>query len=177
MKTLSQPNHRPVRLRKELRPEDITVVVDTREQAPFDLAPLQVCRGSLTTGDYSVVGLEDVIAIERKSLSDLVACCGVERDRFERELRRLLAYPVRVVIVEASWSDLKAGDWRSKITPQAVMSSIAGWCAMGIPFLLCGDRAEAEACCARTLFIAARRRWRESLALASGVLGDREQAS
>ena len=54
-----------------LTPEQITAIIDTREQAPLDLAPLATITGTLSTGDYSVKGLEAVVAIERKSLPDL----------------------------------------------------------------------------------------------------------
>ena len=75
----------------ELRPEQIVAVVDSREQLPLDLEPLQSVRGTLTTGDYSVAGMESIVAIERKSLGDLLSCIGKERERFDKEVMRLLA--------------------------------------------------------------------------------------
>jgi DNA excision repair protein ERCC-4 len=62
------------------------IVVDSREQAPFlfEGYGAEVAQGTLTAGDYSLAGLESLVAVERKSLSDLVACLGRERDRFER---------------------------------------------------------------------------------------------
>lgn len=153
------------RPRRELRPEDILALVDTREQLPLDLTPLRMAPGSLDTGDYSVSGLESHIAIERKSLPDLLGCIGVERDRFEREIMRLLAYPVRAVVVEASWAELEAGQWRSKVTPRAAQGSCLGWMAAGVPFLFAGNRAGAATAVSRMLFIAARRRWDELAAL------------
>src|ERR1700676_181303 len=98
----------------ELSPEAVTAIIDTREQTPLDLAPLRVELGTLATGDYSVAGLETIVAIERKSLPDLLSCIGQERERFDREVVRLLAYPVRALVVESTWSELEAGDWRSK---------------------------------------------------------------
>lgn len=65
----------------ELKPEQVVAVVDTREQLPLDLAPLQTVAGTLSTGDYSVRGLEHAIAIERKSLGDLLGCVGQHRER------------------------------------------------------------------------------------------------
>ena len=66
--------------------EEITAVIDTREQLPYVLDPMPVTTGTLHVGDYSVAGLERVIAVERKALSDFIACCGRERERFQREL-------------------------------------------------------------------------------------------
>lgn len=148
-----------------LAPEQVTAVVDTREQYPLDLQPLQTITGTLATGDYSVRGLEAVVSLERKSLPDLLACIGAERERFDREVQRLLAYPVRALIVEASWSDLEAGNWRSKITPAAALGSVLGWIASGLPVVMAGDHDRAGRYVGRLLYTAARRRWREARAL------------
>ena len=153
----------------ELHPEAVTVIVDSREQHPLTLAPLRIVRGTLATGDYSVVGLEGVIAVERKSLTDLICCVGGERERFEREIHRLLAYPVRAIVVEATWAHLEGGGWRSHVTPQAAVGSVLGWIAAGVPVVMAGDHLHADRYVARLLFIAARRRWREARALVEAV--------
>ncbi len=153
----------------ELRPDQVTAVVDTREQQPLDLSPLQTVRGTLATGDYSVKGLVDVVAIERKSLSDLLACIGQHRARFDREVLRMLAYPTRAIVIEATWGDLEAGEWRSQVTPAAAVGSVLGWVAAGVPVLLAGDHARAGRFVGRLLFTAARRRWREARALVRGA--------
>ena len=67
----------------KVRPEQFTAIIDSREQNPLDVSPLQAITGTLVTGDYSIQGLESVIAIERKSLDDLLGCCGRERKRFD----------------------------------------------------------------------------------------------
>jgi DNA excision repair protein ERCC-4 len=149
----------------ELSPESVTAVIDSREQEPLDLAPLAAVRGTLSTGDYSVAGLESVIAVERKSLPDLLACVGRERERFERETMRLLAYPTRAIVVEGEWADLERGDWRSQVTPAAAIGSLLGWIAQGIPIVMAGDHERAGRFVSRMLFIASRRRYRENRAL------------
>ena len=148
---------------------DITAIVDTREKHPLILSPLQTTRKTLITSDYSIVGLEDVIAIERKSLDDLLACCGRERERFEKEIMRLLAYPVRCLVVEATWADIAAGQWRSKLTPKVVEASLMGWIARGLPVLLSGDHKTAGRHTARLLFLSTRRRYSEARALLVGA--------
>lgn len=150
----------------ELKPEQITAVVDTREQLPLDLSPLQIVTGTLTTGDYSVKGLETIVAIERKSLPDLLGCVGQHREQFDREVQRLLAYPCRAIVVEASWADLEAGGWRSQVSSSAAIGSVLGWIASGVPIILVGDHERAGRYVSRLLFTAARRRWREARAIA-----------
>ena len=139
-----------------LRPEDFLVLQDSRERAPWDLRPLRVEVATLATADYSIRGLEDLVAVERKTLLDLVACCGSARERFERELDRLRAYPHRCVVVEASWAEIGAGGWPGVVSPAAVMSSIASWTAEGIPFVMAGDRQGAADYAKRFLMAVAR---------------------
>jgi ERCC4-type nuclease len=55
------------------------IVIDSREQQPLSFSRLPAIRGTLVTGDYSVVGLESLFAIERKAFADLVGCCVVVR--------------------------------------------------------------------------------------------------
>ena len=153
----------------ELKPENVVAIVDTREQCPLALEPLQAEPGTLATGDYSVRGLEHIVALERKSLSDLLSCIGRERERFDREVQRLLAYPVRALVVESTWPEIEAGGWRSRITPAAAMGSLLGWVAVGLPVIMAGDHERAGRYVSRLLFIAARRRWRENRALAESV--------
>lgn len=154
----------------KVSPEQFTAIIDSREQRPLDVSPLQTVTGTLVTGDYSVQGLEEnVIAIERKSLDDLLACCGRERERFEREIQRLLAFPVRALVVEATWTDIAAGNWRSKLSPKQVEASLMGWLSRGVPVLLSGDHKTAGRHVARILFISARRRYHEARQLAMGI--------
>ena len=146
----------------ELRPDQVTAIIDTREQLPLDLDPLQTEAGTLATGDYSVRGLELIIAVERKGIGDLLSCIGTERERFDREVQRLLAYPIRAIVIEAGWADLERGGWRSHVTPAAAVGSVLGWIAAGVPIILAGNHERAGRFVGRLLFIAARRRWREA---------------
>lgn len=155
--------------RSKLLPSDITAIIDTREQTPWGLEPLQTIRGTLDTGDYSVVGLEHRIRLERKSLPDLLQCIGNERQRFERELSRLLAYPSRMVVVETTWQEFTLGGWQSKVTPESAMGSVIGWMAQGIPFHFAGRPADASQFAARFMFIAARRHWAELQSFCSSL--------
>lgn len=151
--------------RKELEPQDLTAVCDTREQLPLALPHFKTVRATLETGDYSIVGLERVITCERKSLDDMLMCVGAERERFDREMQRILAYPHRLLVIECTWRDIEAGMWRSKVTPASVRGSLLGWMAAGIPIMFARDHATAGGIVAHWLFLAARRRWREACSL------------
>ena len=126
------------------------IIVDTREQRPFDFRvqgnSIETERGTLALGDYSLAGLADRVAVERKSLADLVTCLGVERERFQRELMRAASLEAFAVVVEASWQDLASGNYRSKLHPASGTASVLAFMARyRIPFLFAGNRANAEA--------------------------------
>lgn len=132
------------------------VIVDSREQRPWRFANLPTERGTLPTGDYSIGGLEHLIVLERKSLSDLVGCVGRDRTRFVAELARLRAYRFRAVVVEATLADLERGDWPGKLAPSHVLGSIASWQARYCPFVFAGDADAAARWAERYLYQAAR---------------------
>ena len=73
-----------------------TVIIDSREQAPLAFANLPSEVGTLDTGDYSIRGLEHLVAVERKSLDDLLGIVGRDRQRFRRELQRLRGFRYRL---------------------------------------------------------------------------------
>ena len=124
------------------------IIIDSREQWPFPFEdfPCSVEVGSLPTGDYSLAGLESMIAIERKSLSDLLGCLTTGRERFTRELERGRGMSFFAVIVESPLSDLRAGQYRSRMNPRAAVASVLSLSIRNrCPFYFCADRDEAEA--------------------------------
>ena len=148
----------------------LRIVVDSREQAPFAFTgyPVEVEVGGLEAGDYSVRGFERRVAVERKSLSDLVGCLSGERERFGRELARLRGYDCAAVVVESPAHDLRAGRYRSKLDPAAAWQSVLAFSMRyRVPFIFCADRADAEDVAFHLLRHYARDRWRELNALTS----------
>ncbi len=135
-----------MKLPEKLPPESVAVLVDNREQQPWDLAPLRMETGTLQSGDYSLSadGWRDLIRVERKSLPDLIGVVGAGRERFEREIERLQAFPTRVLIVEADWADIDAGHWRGNVTPKTVRNSLGSWMVRGVNVVLAGNRARAQ---------------------------------
>ena len=99
------------------------IVIDTREQLPYRFQTPAI-SGTLPTGDYSLAGAEDLIAIERKTRDDLISCLCDGRERFERELYRGRALDFFAIAVECSLSDLVNGNYRSRMTPKSAIQSI-----------------------------------------------------
>ena len=71
--------------------EKPVILIDSREQEgfSFDPAVADVERKGLPAGDYSVAGLIDRVAVERKSLDDFVSTVIHGRARFAIELKKL----------------------------------------------------------------------------------------
>ncbi len=119
------------------------IVVDDREKRPLHFPPeFPTEERRLDAGDYTVKGLEDLIAIERKSLADLLHSISHDRERFVRELRKLRSYQFSAIVVEdASWDDLLMGQWAEQVTPNQVIGSLLSFVVTyGVVPVLCGDR-------------------------------------
>lgn len=107
--------------------EKIRIVVDTREQRPlgFSVFPdVEVVRGTLATGDYSVFGFTTDIAVERKSIDDLIGCLTHDCDRFLRELERLRGYASALLVVETPFNVIRTGQYHSRMDPNAAVQSV-----------------------------------------------------
>ena len=109
------------------------IVIDSREQQPFTFTRLEAVRGTLTSGDYSFAGGEQVFAVERKSLDDLTGCCTGERERFERELHRLRGFRFARLLIVGTPEQIQRQEYKSNVTPKAVLHSLAAWEARFIP--------------------------------------------
>lgn len=126
--------------RKKPKPRPY-VLIDTREQTPLRFAPdLGVDCGAATlpAGDYSVRGYTALIALERKSVSDLIGTLTRGRERFEAELDLLTQFRWKAILVEGRRGDVEAGIYRSLATPQSIIGSLrAIWMRWGVPTFWC----------------------------------------
>lgn len=130
--------------------DEIPIVVDTREQLPYDFPG--ATRGTLRTGDYSIRGYEDRVAVERKSFDDLIGCVGRGRKRFREQIRRLGELDHGAIVIEASMSRILAGHDLSKINPAAVVNTLISWSIrFGVQVWCVEDRTQARATTYRIL--------------------------
>jgi len=122
------------------------VLVDSREQEPlplFENHPNWIGgerRVALKTGDYTVEGMESLLALERKSLADLVACTVTRRKQFLRACDRLARLRWKAILVEATFEDIKGGFEpfciRTEVHPNAVCGTLdAIEAKFGIPII------------------------------------------
>jgi DNA excision repair protein ERCC-4 len=114
------------------------VVIDSREQRPyrFDEAVVKL----LPSGDYSLLGYEERVAIERKSKKDAYASLGRGRERFEREVERLSRFEYAAIVVEASLKGF------SRLNPKTAINSLLAWSVKhGVFVFFAGDRLHGHA--------------------------------
>ena len=120
------------------------ILVDTREKAPLHFEHYQTEAATLTTGDYSIKGMESAFSIERKSTPDLIASLTRDRDRFTRELERLRGYRFKRLLIEGTIDQIRMHDYRSLATPAAVLGSLnALEVRFNIPVVFAGTRIHA----------------------------------
>ena len=126
---------------------DFRIVIDTREQEPygFDCGTL---RRKLEAGDYSVASLENVVAVERKSLADFTSTVIHDFERFAAELEKLSKLDAACIVVEADLDHVLrglAGSVRG-VAPESLLgAAVHISLRYRVPVFWCGSRQAARA--------------------------------
>jgi DNA excision repair protein ERCC-4 len=131
---MRKPPSRPTILRpkgKGITLPKPTLIIDSMEQKPYSFKPFlkwfaAIERRKLLTGDYSISGLEDRVAIERKSLQDLFNCCSPygSREAFVRSCERLWKLDFAALVIEGSITKTLRSTEFSSMHPNAVFGTI-----------------------------------------------------
>jgi DNA excision repair protein ERCC-4 len=128
--------------------ELMRILVDSREQRPYTFGRFNATTeiAVLPVGDYSLPGFENRIAVERKSLEDLIGCLkGDNRARFERELSKGAVLEIFTVVVECPLTDVFQGRYRSEMRAHAALQSLFSFqVRYRISFIWAGNREGAE---------------------------------
>jgi len=125
----------------QLRTPRPVLVVDTREQNPFNFSRFEgwfagIETRALKLGDYSIVGMEDSCVVERKDLPDLVHSFTAERPVFVHRLRLMSQYPHRLLVITAALSQVKSPHLHVGSSPNRMTQSlIAVLVGLQVPFL------------------------------------------
>jgi ERCC4-type nuclease len=135
-------------------PNDFTIIIDTREQQPWSFGEYSTANRKLDTGDYSVDGLENILAIERKkSVSEFANNITESRFKdvvqrlsqlkysfllFEFDLEDILIYPVGSSVPKKMWDKIK-------ISPAFIIKHLLELQLFhNIKIIFCGDSDNAE---------------------------------
>lgn len=138
----------------------LRVVIDTREQQPwsFPADRFETERRGLPTGDYTVAGLEDRLAVERKSVGDAVNTVIHGWLRFRKELTRLSGFDLAVLVIEGEAADIAEGRYDSDANPESVFGRLAEVTIdHGVPVMFWGPRRRCEPRVWQFLRLAAKR--------------------
>ena len=125
----------------QLKAPRATILVDTREQNPFDFSRFAgwfagIEKKALKLGDYSVAGLEDLCVVERKDLPDLVHSLTVERPVFISRLKRMSGYAHRLLVITTALSQVKSRYPHRAENPNRIFQSLIALLAgLKVPFL------------------------------------------
>jgi ERCC4-type nuclease len=81
------------------------VIIDTREQQPWEFDRVAYANRKLDTGDYSVEGYEHLLCVERKkSVSEIAN--NITEKRFKDVIDRMKTYKYSYLILEFSLEDI-----------------------------------------------------------------------
>lgn len=135
--------------------DGIVIAIDTRERRPYAFPGAEV--RTLPTGDYSLIGLEDRVAIERKSKADAYGSLGQGRARFRREWERLAQLDYAAVVIEDTLPGFLQRPAHSKMNPASAVGTLLAWSVRyRVPVFFAGDRAHAQALTGKLLHMYAK---------------------
>jgi ERCC4-type nuclease len=134
--------------------DPFTIIVDTREQQPWEFGLHITAKKKLDTGDYSIEGLQHLLAIERKkSVSEIAN--NISESRFRDVLERLNKIPYKFMLFEFDLedvynfpvgSDIPKKLWdKIRISPKYLLKYITEvQLNYGIHVIYCGCAEDAE---------------------------------
>lgn len=130
------------------------VIIDTREQQPWEFDRVAYANRKLDTGDYSVEGYENLLCVERKKSVSEIAI-NITEKRFKDVLERMKQYKYSFLILEFDLEDIYQFPIGSNI-PKRLWSTLrvsSGFIIKnlleiqlqyGIHVLFCGDATNAS---------------------------------
>jgi len=104
-----------------------TIIIDSREQKPYSFPEVETVVQGLKTGDYSIVGLEDHVCVERKNHADAYGTIGSGRARFCRELERMATFDYAAIVIECTLKSFLQPPPYTQLTPNSAIQSLISW--------------------------------------------------
>ena len=135
-------------------PSAIQLLQDDREKDGWSEeylgAGFKVENKRMKTGDYTIVGMEKILCIEKKSGWSEIACdiaTKANRQRFVKMLRRMKKYPIKIMVIHDKITTLLGRQFfSSSIHPHVVLGWLLNFqLEYGITVLLVGKKSKAKA--------------------------------
>ncbi len=130
-------------------PEGFILVIDSNELAsnhyPLFREPqkgLEIVKGNLKDGDYSILGMEDKVTVERKRLGDFVSYITSEyKEKTLNKLERMSKMYRAFLVIEENEKELYEPKIFSSITNEQIINHLASInCHYGIFTYMDSDR-------------------------------------
>jgi DNA excision repair protein ERCC-4 len=126
------PPQTPLRVKqngKTIRIPKPTVVIDSAEHMGFKFERFTnwftgTVHKRLPVGDYTLLGMEEEVAVERKTVPDLVNSIIQDRKDFIGKCERLSGFKKKCLVIEGSLSSIKTPYEDSQAHPNAVLGSL-----------------------------------------------------
>lgn len=84
---------------------EFTIIIDTREQQPWDFSQYATAVQKLDSGDYSIEGMEEIVSIERKKSVNEFAN-NITEKRFKDWVERLSKVEFPFILLEFNLQDI-----------------------------------------------------------------------
>ena len=132
-------------------------LIDSREKIPWSISLNEyitdISTQKIESGDYSLEGMEEIVAIERKkNVAELAH--NITEDRFWRAISRLEEIRHPLIIIECPldhfyrWPDIigvpQSVKNNTRISPAFLLSSLNDIMSRRIPIIFAGDTYHAE---------------------------------
>jgi hypothetical protein len=126
------PPHSPLQVRqkgKAIHVPKPTVVIDSQEHRGYRFERFSnwfagAIHKRLPIGDYTLLGMEEEVIVERKTVPDLVNSIIQDRKDFIEKCERLSKFRKKCLVVEGSLNDVKTPYEDSQAHPNAVFGSL-----------------------------------------------------
>lgn len=137
-----------------MKKDNFNIIIDTREQLPWEFGNHVTSKQKLDTGDYSIEGMEHLLTIERKqSVSEIAN--NITETRFPAFLERMSTIPHKFMLFEFDLddvyqfpvgSDIPKSKWdKLRVSNNYIMKNISLFhIKYGIHTIFCGDSDNAE---------------------------------
>lgn len=131
----------------------LSLVIDSREQKPYQFEGMPTKVRKLNVGDYTIDGFSDKFAVERKSIDDFATSLGTDRERFEREVIRAQNLDSFVVMIEEDKERIEeyggTGScpyYYSRLYPNTILGTVEKWPVKyeKLDFVWAGNRRKAK---------------------------------
>jgi ERCC4-type nuclease len=137
-----------------MKQDNFTIIIDTREQHPWEFPLHATANRKLDTGDYSIEGLEDILCIERKNGVAEIAN-NMTESRFKDVINRMKTYKHAYILIECEYdqlmnypigSDVPKKAWgKIKISPAFILKFLTELSVQhNIHVIFCGSPSWAE---------------------------------